>query len=109
MKYKIYIHKTTTDGRVYYVGCGQRNRAYDTHQKRRSKDWFSIYENEGLIVEILFETNEEEEALILESKLIQEYKRICDGGTLINKSLFGSSKGKILSDETKKKMSESHK
>lgn len=108
--YKVYRHRTETDGRVFYIGCGKtNNRPYNTYKGNRSKEWFDIYENEGLIVEIVLETENKGDALELESLLIQEYKRICDGGTLINKSIFDCSKGKILSYETKQRMSKIHK
>lgn len=120
-KYYVYRHRTTTDNRVFYVGCGSEKRPYDTHHKRRSKTWFDIYENEGLIVEILHITEDKDEALELEEFLIQEYGRIIDGGSLVNKSLFkgtggisnkgekNSMFGKKHSEESKQKMSEAQK
>lgn len=104
-KYYVYRHRTTTDNRVFYIGCGDEKRAYYTHKSLRSKEWLKIYENEGLVVEMLHITEDKEEALELEALLIQEYGRICDGGTLVNKSLFKRHGGVKHSEETKHKMS----
>lgn len=104
MKY-VYRHRTETDNRVFYIGAGSNSRCFERRKDRRSKEWFDIYEKEGLIVEILHITEDEEEALELEALLIQEYGRIVDGGSLVNKATYRSS-GYSHTEETKQLFSE---
>lgn len=49
--YYVYIHKKVSNGKVFYVGKGSKNRAYDKH--KRSDYWKSIVKKHGLIVEIV--------------------------------------------------------
>lgn len=85
----VYIHKKQTDGTVFYVGIGggsyafrSRYRCYRTDG--RSKFWKRTAQKYGLEVEIIVNDISWEDACQIEISLIEKYKKIKDGGTLVN-------------------------
>lgn len=113
----VYLHKNPKTGEIFYVGIGNRARAY--HTKNRNRIWNSYTKKHGKpVVEIIFTGLSAEEAKQIEKELIFKYGRKChEGGTLVNISYGGESsagieawnKGKKLSKETCERMSMSKK
>lgn len=107
-KYAVYSHSFS--GVVFYIGSG---RVYEKEERQisrpynfihRSPEWFEFCNNktEQVEIEILFETNDKKESLDVETELTKTYME--RGFPLVNKSI-----GTHLCEETKQKMSESHK
>lgn len=98
------------DGSPYYIGKGTGRRAYQKNKKTHK--FVNIPKKENII--ILLDNLTEECALEKEKEFISNYGRKSDGGILINVSEggekgFAGMKGKKHTEESKKKMSESHK
>lgn len=81
-KYCVYFHKRKTDGIVYYIGSGVKNKR-EYHFNNRSKSWHEAHEKHGTIVEIYRDSLTVTEARSLEKDLILsgEFK------DLVNKKL----------------------
>lgn len=126
MKYCVYLHRNAITKEVFYVGCGSIKRP--SFFGNREKEWKQYVSINGLpIIEILEIVDSKEDSFKIEQKYISKYKRICDGGTLINKTNGGKGpnglivtnetrlllssikKGRKLSNEFKLKLSESAK
>jgi hypothetical protein len=122
----IYAHINPLTKEVFYIGSGNRKRP--TIFGNRDKHWQDYVQLNGKpIVRILRIVETKGIALEVEKYYISKYKRKVDGGTLINKSIGGLGptgvivgietreklgkirKGRKLSDEFKKKLSESAK
>lgn len=113
----VYLHRRATDGRVFYVGKGNSNRADSL--KSRSQYWKNIVSKHGYTVEFVQRDIQEWYAFELEKELIAYYGRenlcnLTDGGegssgfrhspeSIVKMSI--SSSGKKHSIETKNKMS----
>jgi hypothetical protein len=98
------------DGTVFYIGIGRhKKRAYTTD--RRSPIWKYAVDKYGLKVEVLHENISWEEACEIEQELIKQYgRKAFNEGTLVNLTEGGDGRlGLKASEETKRKMSESHK
>lgn len=67
-QYYVYTH-STFDGRVFYVGKGQGNRAWDF--KARSTKHKRVVSTYGIVVDIVWRTDIEEEARAYEKRLIE--------------------------------------
>jgi hypothetical protein len=129
-KYCVYIHYNSNQ--PFYVGYGVKKRSTDTGS--RNKDWNLLVESLNGIYKIrIYEDNLNlDSAVKLEKILIKKYGRIGfeKDGTLVNKSVGGRSgalgsthkqpqwlteklarifKGRKISIETRKKISESNK
>jgi len=105
----VYQHIRLDTNEVFYVGIGsQKRRAYSKY--KRSKFWHNIVNKAGYKVELLFENIEWEKACQIEQDLIKLYgRKDLKQGNLINMTDGGDGRfGSIHSDETKKKMSQSH-
>ena len=76
---------------VFYVGKGRDNRAYRNHYAQRCSNKLARILDRGYnmnsVVSIISQNMTEDEALDLEVQLINEYKRLEDGGTLFNYKL----------------------
>ena len=98
-------------GHTYYVGQGNYNRPYKSHPYRGHKRNTCIKPKDKNQIVIIKDNLTEQEAKALEIKLIAKHGRIDLGeGYLINKTDGGEgTNGYIVSEETRKKMSESHK
>lgn len=93
----IYLHTDANDI-PFYIGKGNKYRTYDKFN--RSKDWNKIASN-GFNVKIL-EIVDDKDADKKEIFWINKYGRVCDGGTLINKTKGGAGKlGNYLNCEPK--------
>ena len=105
-KYYVYKHLKKGTDEVFYIGKGSGNRAY--YKTQRNKLWNNIVNKYGYDIEIVEDNLSEETAFNLEIKLIKKYgRRDFKLGTLCNMSNGGEGdSGKIISIETKKKMSE---
>lgn len=89
-------------GVPYYVGKGKNNRAWVKHYKYNPPPIERIYLCETKLTEI--------GALSIERRLIKWYGRrgIDEGGILVNRSEGGDGNTSPTSEETKKKISNSH-
>lgn len=114
----VYLHLNPQNSEVFYVGIGNRQRP--TRFKNRSVFWNNYTNKYGKpLVYVLKDDCTWEEAVMMEISLIEHYKRICDGGCLVNLTLGGEGtlgyhpteetlqkkRGKIVSEETRKKLS----
>lgn len=80
-----YIHRRADDGKVFYVGKGQRNRSHSI--KGRTARWIRTAAKHGLIIEIVATFERESDALDHEKALIAKYRaegphlcNLTDGG-----------------------------
>ena len=97
-------------GHTYYVGQGNYNRPYKPHPYRGHKRNPCIKPKDKNQIVIIKDNLTEQEAKDLEIKLIAKHGRIDLGeGYLINKTDGGEgTNGYIVSEETRKKMSETN-
>lgn len=105
----VYIHRRKVDNEVFYVGIGKASsRAFSKHD--RNKFWRNYTAKYEYIVEILFTNITWEEACRKEKELINFYgRRDVHLGPLVNLTNGGEgSFGRKLSNETKIKISNSH-
>jgi hypothetical protein len=121
----LYRHRRLDTNEVFYIGIGKTNnykRAYN--KSTRNTHWKNIVNKTDYQIEIIYKDLSWDKACELEMFLIKEYGRKDLGlGNLVNmtdggqgaynkiwteksrKKMSLSSKGKIISDETKLKMS----
>lgn len=112
-KFYVYIHRRATDGSVFYVGKGQRNR----HESKRwrNKHWHNIVSKNGFTSEIITTFSSEICAFSFEVALIKAYgrKALCnmtDGGEGMSGWVASAETRKRCSDwQIGRKLSESHK
>ena len=102
----VYLHRKATTGEVFYVGKGAGRRAW--RQCDRSEFWKRIAKKHGVIVEIHLSGLQEWYAFELEKQLIAYYglaklANITEGG----EGVGGINAGKPLSEQRRKKVSES--
>ena len=117
MIFYVYTH-STNDGIIFNVGKGKDGRAWS---KRRSAKWHRVSKKYGCHVEVVWETENEIEALAYEIQLITHFGTytqefgdddiFCNftpggGGQNISKGRIGKGMGP-MSDETKAKISAS--
>ena len=106
----VYQHIRLDTNTVFYIGIGsQKKRAYSNC--KRSKYWHSIVNKAGYAVELLHENIEWDKACEIEQLLIRLYGRKDLGlGQLVNMTNGGDGRfGAVISEITKKKMSDSRK
>jgi predicted GIY-YIG superfamily endonuclease len=104
----IYRHIRLDTNQPFYIGMTvQRTRPYE--RASREIEWKAIANQTPIRVEILFDDLTKSEAIEKEIELIALYKRQCDGGTLVNKTLGGMGiigvKKQPISESTRLKMS----
>lgn len=101
----VYVHKRKTNNEVFYVGKGSRER---WRKLDRNYRWKNIANKHGVVCEIVANSLTNEEACILEKKLINLYGRLdCGTGTLANLTDGGEGVvGGKISDETRAKLRE---
>ena len=68
----VYTHKRATDGRVFYVGKGTKNRAYSKHGRNRY--WQRVASKHGFEVDVVHQSLSETDALKKEIALIERFK-----------------------------------
>jgi hypothetical protein len=99
-KYYVYMWVDPSKDIPFYIGKGKDNRATNFHQAGRCENKRSKLLKEGFtnneIVRIVKENLTEEDALCLEKELIEQYKRIEDGGTLFNYKICNQKGYKII-------------
>jgi hypothetical protein len=105
----LYRHIRLDKNKPFYIGIGS-----DTNYKRaysknpRTLHWKNIVNKTEYKVQILLDDLSWEEACEKEKEFIELYKRNCDGGILCNITLGGEGTyGRVLSKETKEKISKS--
>jgi hypothetical protein len=109
----LYIHTRKSDGRIFYVGIGDKNRP--TKKTGRNKYWSNTINSHGYNVTILKTGMSWEEACDLEIKMIAFYGRVKPNpknpnyGCLVNMTDGGEGgKGVIISEEHKRKIREAN-
>lgn len=121
----VYAH-CKENGEPYYIGKGRRNRHSEV--SRRSDLWRKHAEKYGVKHHIIAKNLTEEEAYAFEKKLVTALGKKCDGtGILANlvdggfgvvglkhtdetkAKLSAAHRGKVLSEDHRRKMSEAHK
>jgi len=106
----VYVHKNQKTEQIFYVGIGvNKERAYRFGGNSRNQFWRNYVKKHGEpIVEIVATFDNRQDAENLEMELIDKYKRVCDGGTLVNITLGGDggALGVKQSEESKQKKSE---
>jgi len=101
----VYVHRRDTDGRVFYVGKGTANRAWQKASKR-NEHWKRIVDKHGLIVEIVESGYQDWYSMEREIQLIEFY----GFDNLCNQTHGGEGGGsRVWSDESRKKLSDSKK
>ncbi len=101
----VYLHKKQ-NGEVFYVGIGNIKRPF--WKFRDNPHWNNVVKKHpDYIIEIISQDLDWKTACELETKLISEYKRKIDGGSLCNITLGGDgAKGLKHSEETKQRLRE---
>ena len=134
--YQIYFHKRNDTNEIFYVGMGKDYRPKDKHS--RSQWWWNVVNKVGYTIEIVHEGLTWDEACEYETKYIKDFGRKDMGtGILVNmtdggdgthghipwnkgitgvfkhteehkKHISNVMKGKVLSTETRNKLSIAH-
>lgn len=106
----VYQHKKKDTGELFYIGIGN-NKRRSTSIFKRSQLWHNTVNKHGLNVEITHSDICWEEACCIEQYLISFYgRRDLGTGILINMTDGGDGRyGAKISEETRIKMSDSHK
>ena len=79
----VYLHRKKSDNTVFYVGIGQDYRPYITIG--RNNLWNKVKEKYGIVIDVIHENINKEEAIKIEIELISKYGRIDKGtGCLTN-------------------------
>ena len=107
-KFYVYVDFRGDDGKPFYVGKGTEGRVKDLE---RNVLHTNIKKKHGIIREVVFETNSEQESFENEIQLIQELQTHVDHGNGGANFTFGGEGGTgyKFTEEQKVKMSESHK
>ncbi len=101
----VYLHRRKTDYTIFYVGMGNKDRAYTTHS--RNKWWKNTCKKYGFVVDIVAENLSIEDAYELEVFLISELGRKDKGlGNLVNLDEGGKgATGHIPTQSAREKLS----
>ena len=110
----VYRHIRLDKNEVFYIGKGTNtNGRYSRSKEKtgRNPQWKRIVKKHGYVIEIVIENLTEQEANQKEIELILLYGRLDLGtGTLVNMTEGGEScLGRVVSEETRIKLSESKK
>jgi len=107
----LYFHINLVSNEVFYVGIGKGRRAY--RKDNRSQYWNNVVNKYGYKVDIIHQNISQKRALDLEKLYISMFGRKDLGkGNLVNHTDGGEGSSgiiKIVSDQTKEKMSEAAK
>ena len=69
----VYLHRRLSDNKVFYVGKGKKGRAWSVHG--RNSKWNNTFKKHGLIVEIIKDNLNEDEAFSTETRIIAEMRK----------------------------------
>jgi len=107
-KFFVYVDYRKDDGKPFYVGKGTESRTKDL---QRNPLHTNIKKKHGIIREVVFETNSEQESFEKEIQLIGELQTHVDYGNGGANFTFGGEGGAgyKFTEEQKEKMRESHK
>jgi uncharacterized membrane protein YfhO len=107
-KYYVYLHIKETTGEPFYIGKGKGNRAYQSGKNKRSLYWHNIVNKYGYDIIFLELNLTDEEAIRKEIYWINRIgRKDLNEGPLVNLTDGGEGLcGRIVSDETRKKISE---
>ncbi|WP_089177255.1 NUMOD3 domain-containing DNA-binding protein [Bosea sp. AS-1] len=110
-QFYVYQHRRNDTGAIFYIGKGSGNRAWDEHWSRYQNRIWKGCAKHGYTVEIVCDGLDEKHALDLEVMLIQAHGRKNLGaGELANLTDGGEGvSGRVLSEETKRKISDGNK
>jgi NUMOD3 motif-containing protein len=115
-KYCLYFHINSVKNEIFYVGIGTTKRPYQKH--RRNKFWHNIVKKYNYVVDVVEENLTKDEAIEREKFYINKIgRRDLNKGSLVNMTDGGEGtfglvpymKGKKHTDKTKQKMSISRK
>lgn len=88
-----YVYQYVREDRTpYYIGKGSKRRAWEKHKRANGCD---LRPRDRSKIQILKKNLTQQEAWDLETALIKKYKRIIDGGILVNSNLGGEG-GRVL-------------
>jgi hypothetical protein len=109
--YVVYQHRRKDNGQIFYIGQGKLERAYESINNRRNRNWANVVlEAGGFDVDILVDMLTKDESLKIEAEYISKYGTIKHGtGILVNERLSGTRgmpSGYKHSDEKKREISE---
>ena len=106
-EFYVYAHRRKTDNKIYYIGKGKGNRAWNLYTKERNIFWQNTHNKHGTIVEIILDKLTEQEAHSIETEFILFYGRKNNStGTLVNMTDGGEGvSGKVFSSEERSKIS----
>lgn len=107
----VYRHVRLDTNEVFYIGIGDYKRAFINTKGHRSDWWFRVTNKTEYRVDILFDGLTLNEAIEKEIEFIALYGRRDLGlGTLVNLTNGGEgTSGKLLSEETKRKIGKGNK
>lgn len=106
----VYKHIRNDNNQVFYIGIGKKKNRMMSNRSR-NKHWYNIVNKVGFTYSVVEDDLSWEEAVSREIFWINFYGRKNNGnGSLTNMTNGGEGAcGRILSDDTKKKISKSHK
>ena len=108
---EVYVHRRKDSGEVFYVGQSIYSGRKNQHTNR-NKSWHTVVKTaNGFDIEVLYENISKEDSLELENLIILSYGRVDNKtGILCNMTDGGNgSLNRMLSNKSKKKMSDSSK
>lgn len=101
-RFYVYVHRKASDNKPFYVGKGQKERAWWKHN--RNPHWNNVVNKHGLIIDVIFDNLTEDEAFQIEIDTILEFEYF--GYKLVNMTKGGDGPaGRTFSEETREKMS----
>lgn len=103
-KFYVYVHRRASDNEVFYVGKGCGLRAWNYNN--RNAYWTNVKNKHGVVVDIVFDNLSEEDSLRIEKDTITEF--LYFGYPLTNLT-SGGEKPNVISDDSRKKMSDARK
>ncbi len=74
LRFYTYIHRRASDGLIFYVGKGVKNRSHST--QHRNKHWHNTVAKHGVVIEVVAYWFTEEAAFDHEKSLISEYRKL---------------------------------
>lgn len=109
-RFFVYVHRKSDTGEIFYVGKGTTKKGYPLARahdsKKRNVHWQRIVARHEFFAEVVMSFDEECLAFELERGLISYFGRANLGGLLCNIETGGQGhSGRVVSEETRRKMS----